>query len=178
MRRKPKIFLLDAGPVIRLHELGLWDAVVDRTELIPPGIVARQEAHFWLAAEGRRSIDLVAEASGDRIRIVDVDVSDLATTRAIFDSSITDSVHEGELEALTVLRLCAGPMPRFCTADRLATIALCLLGFADAAISLQALLGEIGLARDVGPRWYTEVAMQSWLNEGRRRSITREGLAR
>jgi hypothetical protein len=111
------------------------------------------------------------------VRIVDADASELARTRGIFDSSIRDSVHEGELEALTVLRLWQGSRPRFCTADRLATVALCLLGLADAAISLEALLRDIGLSRDVGRRWFSEAAMQSWLDEGRRRFITRPGLA-
>jgi hypothetical protein len=177
MPKKPLVFLLDAGPVIRLHQLGLWDSVVERAELVLPEIIARNEAQYWTAEDGRRHIDLSSQERQKSIRIIDVDATELAATQAIFDASIRDSVHDGEMEALTVIRSWEGPLPRFCTADRLATIALCLLGFAETAVSLEKLLEHVGLGRTIGPKWYRESAMQEWLKEGRARRITRQGLA-
>lgn len=177
MPKKPLVCLLDAGPVIRLHELGLWDSVVERAELVVPGIIARREAHFWTAPDGPRRIDLASGESRDAIRIIDVNAAHLVETQALFDASIRDSVDPGELEALTLLRTWDGPRPRFCTADRLATIALCLLGFADAAFSLEKLLELVGLGRPHSPHRYSEAAMQEWLKVGRARRITGAGLA-
>jgi hypothetical protein len=177
MPKKPLIFLLDAGPVIRLHELSLWNDVIDRADLVVPGLIAREEVHFYTSPEGKKRIDLGDQAAQNLIRVIDVDLVELAETQALFDASIRDSVHPGEMEALTVLRLWEGAVPGFCTADRLATIALCLLGFAETALSLEELLEHVGLGRTVGPKWYGERAMQDWLKEGRARRITREGLA-
>jgi len=177
MPKKPLVCLLDAGPVIRLHELGLWDSVVERAELVVPGIIARREAHFWTAPDGPRRIDLDSAKNHDAIRIIDVNAAHLVATQTLFDASIRDSVDPGELEALTILRTWDGPRPRFCTADRLATLALCLLGLAETAVSLEKLLEHVGLGRTIGPKWYRESAMQDWLKEGRARRITGAGLA-
>lgn len=177
MPKKSLVFLLDAGPVIRLHELGLWDGVVERAELVLPGTVARQEAHFFTDAEGRKTIDLLAQSSTGAVQVKDADAVDLERTADLFDASIRESVDPGELEALTLIRLWDSPRPRFCTADRLATIALCLLGFADSAVSLERLLEDVGLGNPVGLRRYSEAELQRWLKEGRLRRMTGQGLA-
>ncbi len=59
MSGKPRLFLLDAGPVIGLHELGLWHELLERAQVIVPAVVAYKEVVFWDDGGGvGRPIDL------------------------------------------------------------------------------------------------------------------------
>ena len=59
MSGKPRLFLLDAGPVIGLHELGLWHELLERAQVIVPAVVADKEVVFWDDGGGvGRPIDL------------------------------------------------------------------------------------------------------------------------
>ena len=174
---KPRICLLDAGPVIELHRLGIWEAVVDRTLLIVPSIVAREEALFWDSGEGiGRAINLVPLIESGTIEEIAADIDQLTATKALFDPSLVDSIHAGELEALSILRTWPDDdRPAFCTGDRLATIALCLLGFSTLAVSLEELLDRIGLGRELG-RPFQRDMMKAWIEEGTQRLLRGEGL--
>ena len=48
MNTKPKFFLLDAGPIIELHRLGLWHTVLERAEIAIPRVIAEHETKFWV----------------------------------------------------------------------------------------------------------------------------------
>jgi hypothetical protein len=62
-------------------------------------------------------------------------------------------IDTGELESLTLLRLWEGKPPPFCTADGMAVVGLCLLGFSHLAISLESLLTRFGLGRKLSWRF-------------------------
>ena len=81
MNTKPRFFLLDAGPVIELHRLGLWDQVVDRCELLVPSVVAHRESQYWVREDGSRaSINLVEDAEAGRLRLLDCGQDELRAT--------------------------------------------------------------------------------------------------
>lgn len=174
---KPRFCLLDAGPIIELHRLGVWDQVVDRAELAIPSVVVGREVEFWDSGEGvGKPIDLGRFIESGAVEVMEADAQLLQETLSLFDPALVDSVHLGELEALSLLKTWQGDiMPSFCTGDRLATVALCLLGFSQLAISLGAFLNQVGLSRKV-PRHFGRSVMTSWVEEGRRRLITGEGL--
>ena len=176
---RPQVCLLDAGPVIELHRLGLWEGVVRRTELVIPSVVASREAKFWDAGEGvGKPIVLDQFINNGEIRIVDASPLMLNETRRLFDASLVDSIDLGELEALALLQSWQGrDLPSFCTGDRLATVGLCLLGHSDLAVSLEAFLERVGLGGKSRPQ-FRRAKMDSWVEEGSRRFITREGLRR
>ncbi len=177
MPTRPKFFLLDAGPLIELHRLGIWERVVGRAELVIPSIVVEREAEFWDSEDGeRKPIRLEPLIASGVIRKVEVDAAQVLETAALYDASIADSIHAGELEALTILRCWEGAeRPSFCTGDRLATIALCLLGFSSLAVSLEELLERVGLTARPRPQFCRD-KMRRWVEEGVQRWITREGL--
>ena len=53
---KPRFCLLDAGPVIELHRLGLWEGLMERADLVIPSVVAFREAEFWdTGGRGRKT---------------------------------------------------------------------------------------------------------------------------
>ncbi len=175
---KPRFCLLDAGPIIEFHRLGVWDQVVERSELVIPSVVAGREVEFWDSGEGvGKPIDLGRFIESGAVEVMEADAQLLQETLSLFDPALVDSVHLGELEALALLKTWQGDiMPSFCTGDRLATVALCLLGFSQLAISLEAFLNQVGLSRKL-PRHFRCGAMNSWVEEGRRRFITGEGLS-
>ena len=136
MSTKPKYFLLDAGPVIELHRLGLWDEVTDRCDLVIPSVVAYRESQFWVREDGsHHAIDPTASKDYGRLTV-----------------------------------------PRFCCADRMAVICLCLLRFSSLAVSLEEVLSEIGLGCALQSK-FTDAALAKWVDEGKDRLIRGEGLA-
>jgi hypothetical protein len=178
MRRKQRFFLLDAGPVIALHSLGLWNEVTRRCELVVPRVIAVAETLFWKSETGERvPIHIVADAAAGRLELLDTEPADLRDTLLRFDRATQESVDPGELHAPTQLRLWVGEdKPRFCSSDRMDVICLCLLGLSDLAISLEELLIDIGLGR--GVEWkHSSAAIKQWVQDGRRRHVTGQGLA-
>ncbi len=177
MPTRRKFFLLDAGPLIELHRLGIWEWAVRRAELVIPSIVVEQEAEFWDSEDGeRKPIRLEPLIKQGKIRKAEADNEQMRDTAALFDPSLVDSVDPGELEALSILRSWEGSeRPSFCTGDRLATIALCLLGFSSLAVSLEELLQRVGLTARPRPQ-FCQDKMRRWVWEGGQRFITREGL--
>ena len=178
MNSKPKFFLLDAGPIIELHRLGLWHKVLDRAEIVVPRVIAESEAEYWIREDGTtRSIEVFKDAKRDRMSILDCDQDELRNTLELFDRSVQQSVDPGELHALTLLRCwCEEPLPRFCSADRMAIVCLCLLGFPDAAVSLESLLTSVGFTVELKARFKT-TALERWLIDGRQRKMQSLGLA-
>ena len=62
--------ILDAGPIIGLHELGAWKTFVERYEVVVPQLVLDDEALFHSkdAATGHSEpIDLAADAGAGRV---------------------------------------------------------------------------------------------------------------
>lgn len=178
MSGKPRLFLLDAGPVIGLHELGAWEALLERAEVIVPAIVADREAHFWDDGEGvGRAINLRADAAAGRLRIAAVDATDVADMLSRFDPVMRERIDAGEAEAITLLCRATDDPPAFCTADRAAVRAACLLGHSSRIVSLEAVLHRVGLDPSVLHPKYTEKRVREWVAEGRQMRLRGEGLA-
>jgi hypothetical protein len=178
MSTKPKFFLLDAGPIIELHRIGLWRDVLDRADIVVPRVIAEKEAEYWVREDNsRRPIDVLGDAESGRLTIRDCDEAELRETLELFDRAVQQSVDPGELHALALIRRWQGdPVPAFCSADRMAIVCLCLLGFSDAAASLEELLRAVGFTVRLGRR-FTTAKMTEWVADGRRRSLQDSGLA-
>jgi hypothetical protein len=178
MSSKLKFFLLDAGPIIEPHRLDLWHAALDRTDIFVPRVVAETEAEYWVREDdSRHPINALADGEAGRLTIVDCDQADLRETFDLFDHAVQQSVDPGELHALTLLRLWDDqPMPAFCSADKMAMVCLCLLGFSEAAVSLEDLLAGIGFTVHLERR-FTRQEMERWVADGRRRKAQGLGLA-
>jgi hypothetical protein len=76
---KLKLLILDAGVVIRLHELGIWKQVRDRCDIFLSRIVAEKEVLFQPGDEGEyvEDIDLLSDINIGKINIFDVAASEL-----------------------------------------------------------------------------------------------------
>lgn len=157
---KPRCILLDAGPIIGLHEHGLWDQFTQVFEVVVPEIICEQEALFHSVdslsgfsepirlpkdAEDRR-ID-VASASGEAIMVVNHEVSRFV------------EIHDGETEALALLTQDSAYAEHvFCAADGAAFQAAALLGIGERCRSLEELLGMMGLTKNLEPKYTKQFA--------------------
>jgi len=179
MSGKPRLFLLDAGPVIGLHELGLWHGLLERAHVIVPAVVADKEVEFWDDGGGvGRPIDLRRDEAAGHLQICCADAANIANVLDRFDPVMRERIDAGEAEAIALLHCWDGEPPEFCTADRAAVRAACLLGLADRIVSLEALLRRVGLGQSRLLPKYQERTIREWVAEGRPMRVRGEGLAR
>ncbi|HQU34558.1 MAG TPA: hypothetical protein PLB88_09600 [Thermoanaerobaculaceae bacterium] len=178
MSGKPRLFLLDAGPVIGLHELGLWHELLERAQVIVPAIVAYKEVVFWDDGGGvGRPIDLRRDEATGRLHICCADAAAVAAVLDRFDPVMRERIDAGEAEAIALLSSWEGERPEFCTADGAAVRAACLLALADRIVSLEAVLRRVGLDPPQLATKYGEKKVRQWVAEGRQMRVRGEGLA-
>lgn len=151
---KPKCVLLDAGPVIALHQAGVWEQFCDRYDVVVSEIVADDEA-LWHSRDdvtgARATICLRdAEATG-LITIEAATTGELLSLTTRFDDVFAGGLHDGELEALALL------VERqdfedtiFCAGDGAAIQAAVMVGMDERCDSLEALLDSVGLSKKLG----------------------------
>jgi hypothetical protein len=170
--------MLDAGPIIGLHDLGIWSEFTQRYEVVIPQVVCEDEALFHSrddATGDRALIDLRDDIADGRVRLAAADMDVVARTSKRFSAAI--ELHAGELEALSLLNAVPGYEEHvFCTGDGAAIQAACLLGLSERCESVEVLLRLVGLGREV-PWWLSKRFMEHHKQEGGKRLITGFGLA-
>jgi hypothetical protein len=173
----PRCLVLVAGPVIGLHELGIWEAFVTRYEVVNPQTVYDGEASFHSGVETtaeRLTIDLSADVVVGRVEVAEAGLGAIADVSARFSGAI--ELHAGELEALALLTMDADYDEHvFCTGNGAALQGACLLGLAERCESVEGLVGYGGMSREV-PWPLSEAFMDKHKREGSARAITGHGL--
>ncbi len=175
---RPSCVLLDANVVITAHELGVWDWLVRVFCVSVPSVVVRTEAlHYRPLGQRRRPvpIDLPALVAAGTIQELTGTAEDIARLLAAFDPSFVDSVHAGETEGLALVANGKAGSAQYCSGDALAIQALAMLGFAEKAVSFEALLGGKKIVVPLEPQC-TEDYLHRNLAIGAQRRITGTGL--
>lgn len=180
MSGKPKLYLLDACVLIKLHELGLWRAVLAKSEVVLGRTIATTESRYFKLSDGTSwGIDLEPDIASGRVTVLTLEGASLDAVRDRFDPVMAERVDSGELEALSLLAAWDPelPCPPFCTADQMAAVAACLLGLAKTLTSLEAVLQTLGIARPAGlPRHFTESRLKEWVRRGVQDRLVGTGL--
>ena len=141
--KKLKFILLDAGPIIKLFELGLWDTLISKCEITISRIV--MEEAKWASKDFEDvQIDLEPYVQTKRIQVIDSSPAEVASFFNKFNTQYKSIIDDGEKETLAFLHKSTEPW-KFCSADHAAFRVLGLLGNAEQCISLEELLGEVGL---------------------------------
>ena len=130
-----QFLLLDAGPIIELVELGIWNEFVKRCDVTVCRTVAEEARWASLELEDVR-IDLETEEREGRISVVDVELSVVKTFHDKFDASYQAIIHDGEKETLAFLDS-ASEEWLVCAADKAVFRTLGWLGKAEQGISLE-----------------------------------------
>ena len=171
--KKIPFLLLDAGPIIKLFSLDIWDDFIQRCDVTISQTVANEAK--WASQEFEDiRIDLEPYAEKGLVRIIDVDLSTVKNFYQKFDFKYKATIHAGEKETLAFLCDCPENWI-VCSADKAVFRVLGLLGKSEQGISLEEILKEVGLYKKL-EREYTKKFRAKWTQKGRVDSIQSEGL--
>jgi hypothetical protein len=172
--KKFRLLLLDANVVIEISRHGLWDLVVARCDIILTQTVL-DEAQFYDDEEGNRCyIDLSAYVTAQAIEVVDPSLSEMNALQAQFDPTYVEKLDPGETASLAYL-LSEPEECLICSADKIVYRVLGCLGRPDQGVSLDEVLGQIGLRRRLGKE-FTKAYREEWTKKGFQEGLT--GLGR
>jgi hypothetical protein len=170
--KKFQFLLLDAGPIIKLFELGIWDEFLERCDVSISQTVANQAK--W-ASQEYKDIRIDLELYKEKVNIFDIDPSLAKSFLDRFNELYKAGIHAGEKETLAFL--CdSSENWLLCSGDKAVYQVLGLLGKGEQSISLEEILDKIGLSKsNLGPQ-YTKVFRERWIHKGQIDSIQNRGL--
>lgn len=163
---KLKLLILDAGVVIRLHELGIWNQVRDLCDVHLSRIVVEVEVLFQPADQGEygEDIDLSPDITTGRVTVFDVTVSELKSFLGQFDAIYLGDLDDGEAESLAFLTKQSDEFV-ISSGDAIVYRVLGNLGRRDQGLSLEEILQKIGLGRKLD--WpYSKAFREKYTSQG------------
>jgi hypothetical protein len=171
--KKFQFLLLDTGPIIKLFELGIWDAFIAKCDVTVCRTIVDEAKWASHDIEDVR-IDLEGDERDGRIQVVDVELAVAKAFYDKFDLSYQAVLHDGEKETLAFLCDSAGEW-LVCAADKAVFKILGAIGKSERGVSLEKVLSGIGLAREL--EWpYTEEFRLRYTHLGQADSIQDRGL--
>ena len=163
---KLKLLILDAGVVIYLHEIGLWQQVVGNCDLYLSRIVAEKEVLFQKSErdEYGYDINLSPMIKSGAITVFDVSVSELKSFRNQFDLLYLGDLDDGESESLAYL-VKQSPDFLISSGDAIVYRVLGNLNRVEQGISLEEILQKLGIGRTV-QNPYTKRFREQYTKQG------------
>jgi len=175
--KKFRLLLLDANVVIYLFEIALWDKLVERCAVLLSRIVAEREAQFFEKDDGEKVyFDLQPYIADNRISVIDASVADIKAFRDLFDPVYLSRLEDGESESLAYL-IQSPERCLICSADAIVFRVLGLLDRTEQGLSLEEILGPIGLGRPT-PWEFSKEYRERWTKVGGQHRIQGQGLRR
>ena len=171
--KKFQFLLLDAGPIIKLFSLGIWDDFLKHCDVTISRIIADDQALY--TEDGTKQINLKPYEDQGFVRIIDVELSVVKAFYGKFDPLYKAEVHPGEKETLAFL-CTSSENWQVCSADHVVFRVLGLLNKADQGVSLEEILVEIGLSQSNLQWEYTKRFREMWTRKGQVDSIQDKGL--
>lgn len=164
---KLKLLILDAGVVIKLHEMELWSTIVDRCDIHLSMIVACQESKFHEVKEDDwgRDIDLSVDIESNAITIFDVVQEDVEAFKSQFDSNYFAELDAGEAESLAYL-VNQNDDYFISSGDAIVYKVLGNLNLGEQGISLEEILGKCGLSRKIEGFQYSKAFREQLTAKG------------
>ena len=144
-----QFLLLDAGPIIKLFELNLWDKFIDKCDVTIPRTIVEDETVFCGTEDNKTFLEQGLASYEKKVKIVDVPLSLINNFYKRFDLTYQANIHPGEKEALAFL-FNAPENFLLCSADKAVFKVLGLLGKSEQGISLEEILEQIGLKQNLG----------------------------
>lgn len=176
MMPKLKLLILDAGVVIRLHELGIWSQFLDQCEVHLSRIVAEKEVLYQQGDEYDEDIDLVPDIACSRVHIFDVPLSELKDFRDQFDTLYLGDLDDGEAESLAYMMKQPSSFT-ISSGDAIVYRVLGNLNRSGQGYSLEEILQRIGLARAL--EWpYSKAFREKYSRDGELDMIQGRGSTR
>ena len=175
-----RLVLLDADVVIRAFELGIWDKLTAKHEVVlARSVFSREVRDYRDPASGRRvPIDLGPDMDNGRLKVMDADLSWTAEADDVCCRRLGGLHGHGELESIAIAKHAARDA-LFCTADGYAIQAMVVIGLREQLISMEKLLQAAGLSRKFNTRadyQFSEAKFRKWVRLGSIRLAETEGL--
>jgi hypothetical protein len=146
--KKPTSLLLDAGPIIKLFELSIWDKFIERCDVGISRTVAEDEVVFAGKEYFKEYIDFGLKAWEEKglIKIIEAEPSDVKVFYEKHSLKGKYRIDPGEEETLAFLHKCSKDW-KLCSADGPVFSVLGFLGRTEQGISLEEILEKIGLSQ-------------------------------
>ena len=174
--KKFPFLLLDAGPIIKLFELDLWDVFIEKCDVTIARTVAEEEVVFAGEGHEKKYIDFGLKPYEEKglIKIIDVESSEVKAFYDKFNLWYKAIIDDGEKETLAFLF----DSPEdwlVCSADHAVFSILGMFGKAEQGISLEEVLQKIGQSGSL--EWkYTKKFREKYSRIGKIDSIQDRGL--
>src|SRR4030043_2431890 len=101
--KKFQFLLLDAGPIIKLFELGIWEQFIQTCDVTITRTVAENEVVFASKGDNKEYLDLIPYEKQEQIKIIDVEPSDVKNFYEKFDLIYKAIIDPGENETLAFM---------------------------------------------------------------------------
>ncbi len=174
-----KLLILDACVVIKLHEYGIWNHVVDTCEIYLSRVVAEDESQFYPVEDERfgKRLDLTESIAKEKIRLFEVPAAEVQVFKNRFDRLYFGEMDAGEAESLAFL-VAHSDRYLIASADAIVYKILGNLGLGDQGLSLEEVLQQCGRGRRVD--WgYSKAFREHYTNQGFQDRLRRaQGLKR
>lgn len=144
-----KLLILDADVVIELHRIGIWDKFILKNKVYLAYTVIKREAQFYIKKGERKYFDLKKDIRENKIFKFCCSAEDIKIIQDKLDPISGPDIHEGELEAIAFLMMHEIEDKKFCICDKAVFRALIALGIEEVAISLEEVLKQCGLGRQL-----------------------------
>jgi len=143
--KKFQFLLLDAGPIIKLFELDIWDKFLEKCYVSISQTVANEAK--WASQEFEDiKIELDTYKERNLVKIIEPELSVAGTFYAKLPNAYKDYVEVQDGEIQTLAFLCGSSADyRLCSSDGAVFRILGLLGKGEQGISLEEVLKQIGL---------------------------------
>ena len=161
--KKFQFLLLDAGPIIKLFELNLWDTFIEKCNVTISRIVA-DEAKYASRDYTDVPIDFNPYEEKGSIHIIDVELSVVQKFYEKFNQSYQPIIHEGEKETLAFLSNSSDDW-LICAADKAVFMVLGFLGRGQYGISLEEILKQTGMSQSLEWR-FTRKFREQYTRQG------------
>jgi hypothetical protein len=172
-----KLLVLDASEVIRLHEFGIWDKLIDLCDVHLARTVVDLEASFFEKEGVEYPINLGDDIAQDRVQIFDVALADINRFQSQFDPVYMGELDAGEAEALAYLTQSSESI-LISSGDAIVFRVLGRLGRGDQGTSLEEVLHKIGLGRSQLPWPCQKKFREKYTKEGEVDAIQGKGMKR
>jgi hypothetical protein len=167
------LLLLDADVIIGLHKLGVWEQIVKNHKVHVPSIILHKEVYYYEDGKGMRNPINLSRDINKKIFEVSCSAKELIEFAKQFDRVFQEDLHDGEKEALVILR--KHEEFKLCTCDHAPIKTLGLLDLSDQGISFENLLKKTGMNKKLEYK-YTENRFRKCLSEGVTMRIQGRGL--
>jgi hypothetical protein len=171
--------LLDANIIIESHKVGVWEKLIERVEIVVSSIVAHKESLFYSKVERKvpESINLKQLIQNGKIKEIPSSPEEIADFLNYFDRVFVFGLDDGEIESLALIKSGKVKDTLFCSSDGPAIQALAMIGHSDAGVSMEMLLKETGLQKDLEYQ-FGDVFFKKHLKKGSENLIQGVGISK